>query len=308
MTDLDEGKSLFSPEQEKFLTHKHRDKLLTQFKVGKNQVIAYGSPILMANNSPLIDSMLDQIAMQQSGPASSGIAMQQSGSEKGIPLMEFADVEEKSLQHVFLYLHDLDHGSEQISRLNIKEYINVFELLKYFGVTLLRQHIVDTAGYLGSWIDCFERQINEANRSQLLECKEKIALILNDILKRHQKHALTFYGDIFIKLHELKLDEIIELIDYLIVMTRFVKGNNYYEGIIDRKELKTVGLDEIIKREPYGYTKSEDGKHYVCDDIKHELLLDTPGAVILKDIDPIELPEHAIKEAIQVMTVLRNAR
>jgi hypothetical protein len=277
MTDLDEkNTTFFTPTQEKFLTHKCRDKLLTQFKVGKNQVIIYGSPLIMAQHSTLIDSMLDYI----------------DDSENAVPLMEFMNVEEKSLQFTFLYLHNLDDITYQLSKLTLLEFLNMFDLIKYFGLTME----YDGDGLYSCWLERFKDMINEKNRSELLEHKQRLTNTLNEILKRHTANIHDFYGNIFNEITSLGLTEIIKLIDYLIVLYRFT-NNDYYEGIISKEELKTNGLDKSIEQSPFNYTKSEDGEHYISDvdeGFKWELIMDVPGAIVFKDVG-ILLPESAKK-------------
>lgn len=269
---IETKKSIFIPIQEKFLTHKHRAKLSTEFKVGKNQITIYGHPLIMSENSELIDSMMDQVAE----------------STEPIPLMSLIDVEERALQIVWLYLHKFNHGLLPITQLTLTEILSMFDIFKYLHIFMSDDLGAERFGFYGKWVSGFKAQFKKENKQVLIDNKERVAGIINQLNKMN--HNVYLYGYIFSKLDEIGAKEVIELINYTIVIEQDLNRGVYYRGLIegtDKKNLDDIEVDNVrfIKQDDGYYTKtnsslSEFGL------MKYELKPDTPGAVIFKMVLP----------------------
>jgi hypothetical protein len=156
--------SIFTPEQDKFLNHKHKAKLLTQFKVGKNEVSIYGNLIWAAKKSPVLEEMIDRFAE----------------SDPPYYLMTTMQVEERALQVIWLYLHEINYDEETISKLNPIELLNVFDIMWYLD---LCKNTVYSKGCYSPWCYAFKRMIAATDKSILLDNKYKIVEIINKVVR-----------------------------------------------------------------------------------------------------------------------------
>jgi len=255
MTDLQESKSIFYPGQEKFLTHKHRDKLLTEFKVGKNQLIIYGSPLIMAQLSGLIDSMLDNIA--NTSAVQTCRPLNEVGSKEPCPLMGMFEVEGRALQIIFLYLHSFDWTKLPLDKLNLVELLSMFDIIKYLNIEMNGDNTLESEEFYGQWSYHLKCQFKEKNKAQLIENKDRIAQVLNSMIAMHEDRVMCcYYGDIFHHLNEMKTQEIIQLVNYVIIIKQDLVGSIHHLAIVDKKQVEE-NSEEIFKREGIDLVKVE---------------------------------------------------
>lgn len=104
-----------------FLQSPYRQRFLTEFKIGRSEITLYGNPIEMSLHCTLMKSLL--------GPMSDSKPPYIIGP--GVVMMR------NPLVAVWLYLNSRDLNHETISELSFDEWINMFEIMNYFGIGII---------------------------------------------------------------------------------------------------------------------------------------------------------------------------
>lgn len=246
MTSLEESdtkkvESIFTKEQDNFLNHKHKVKFLTEFKVGKNEVVIYGNLILAAKKSSVLTEMTDRFA----------------DSEPPYHLMTTIEVEERALQVVWLSLHGFSDLHIPVSRLNLIEILSMADIMWYFD--MCKYHSTDSP--YGPWWDYFGRVIRCTSRSDLLINKERITEVINKLMKQDSSILITHYSYIVKSLSSSGLDEIAANLNFVVIGREDVFGHQHYDRLVDRKAYDKT--DD--KRDLFLYSGNESLKAYYKD-------------------------------------------
>ena len=92
---------------------------MTEFKIGKDKLVMYGAPVVMAVDSNLIESIL--------------------AIDPPYTLASNMTVFGGALTVLWLYLHGFEDAINKVELLSFKGYLNFFDLISYFGIDISDQ-------------------------------------------------------------------------------------------------------------------------------------------------------------------------
>lgn len=229
MTDIESSAdkkldSIFSEKQDKFLNYKHKAKYLTEFKVGKNEVVIYGNMMVGAKRSSVMNEMLDRFV----------------DSSPPYHLMTHIDVEERALQAVWLYIHGFDSSGTIIDKLNITEIFSMFDIMWYFNL-----YSDDFNGFHDNWSYVLTITVLYMEKEEIISIKDKLIEMLNKLISNFRYGFKQVYSRIVAKLLDYKLDDITDSLDFIILATEDISGARSYNDVIDKKSYQKHGSEWV---------------------------------------------------------------
>lgn len=224
---MDESKSALSEEANKFLFDKDSQKFLTQFVVGTNKLLFYGSPAFIRNRSQLIDSHMSNL----------------SESKQPYELITFMEVKEKSFLMPWLFLNGFE--SESLP-LDFDEFLQSFDIITYFNM-------YPKYNLINGWISQFEKYISAIPVKSIVINRKNIAMKLNKIIRVPEYKGI--FENIMNKLYESHFLFIVAYLDYNPI---FIVDSEQKAKVLDLIDHKSINdqekLNEILARHDFVIT------------------------------------------------------
>lgn len=144
-------------DQIKFLESPNKEKLLARFEIGPEKLIMHGGVFRMSIHSELVESI-----MTLDPPYILAANMTVYGG---------------ALTVLWLYLNGFDEMVDTQQRLSLKGFLNLYDLLNYFGV----KDPPNAGGIVDNWYIYFAGRIATTPENELLEHGDAIVAVLNKV-------------------------------------------------------------------------------------------------------------------------------
>lgn len=251
--------TIFSEEANTFLNDKNSHRFLTQFTIGTNKLIFYGSPAHMRIASNLIGSYIQALA--ESNPP--------------YELITFMEVMERPFTIIWLNLNGFD-VEHLFTRLNLDEYLQMFDIITYFDCTH-DDLLVKWVQYLNDYIKPESKDVIIINAQGLIEKINKLSPIIE---------FRPILINIIDNLYKMDISQVLDKLNYVLVIGA-ISGISYSPvDIVDRKVISDMEkLDKTLGE--LKFKRIPDSTYYTRERIGPSLNPNlTGGSIFELDIRP----------------------